>query len=185
MGNRNTVVIVIAALFVGLMVGLLGPKLFGTRPKGTTVVPAQAPVPIPAAENTLKINELKRLLERNPNDVGVLVQLGNTYFDSNMYQESIEAYERALALRPGNPNVLTDLGVMYRRSGRSDEAIARFREAMAVDPNHYQSRMNLGIVLYYDLNDMDGAREAFEDFLRLVPSGPQADQVRGMLSRMP
>jgi cytochrome c-type biogenesis protein CcmH/NrfG len=185
MGNRNTVIIVVAALFVGLMVGILGPKLFGKRPEGTTVVPAQAPPPVPPPNSTFKINELKRLLDKNPNDVGVLVQLGNTYFDSNMYQESIDAYERALALKPGNPNVLTDLGVMYRRNGQSDEAVKRFQEAMAVDPNHYQSRMNLGIVLYYDFNDTAGAKKAFEDFLRLVPSGPQADQVRGMIAGMP
>lgn len=184
MGNRNTVIMVVAALFVGLMVGLLGPKMFGTRPEGTTVVPAQAPPPAPTASNSLKLNELKRLLEKNPNDVGILVQLGNTYFDSNMYRESIDAYEKALALKPGNPNVLTDLGVMYRRNGQPDEAVIRFREAMMADSSHVQSRMNLGIVLYYDLNDTIGARGALEEFLRIVPTGPQADQVRDLIAGM-
>ncbi|TNF45875.1 tetratricopeptide repeat protein [bacterium] len=187
MGNKNTFVLVIAALVVGLMAGILGPRMFGSRPPGTSVVPAGSPppAPVPSADYTLKINELNRLLEKNPNNVAVLVQLGNTYFDSNQYPESIAAYEKALALKPGNPDVLTDLGVMYRRNGQSDEAVLRFREAMRVGPTHLQSRFNLGIVLFYDFNDAAGAREALEDFLRISPSGGQADQVRQLLATLP
>lgn len=187
MGNKNTMVLVIAALAVGLIAGILGPKMFSTRPPGTTVVPAGSPppAPIPSADYTLKINELKRVLEQNPNNVAVLVQLGNTYFDSNQYPESIAAYEKALALKPGNPDVLTDLGVMYRRNGQPGEAIKRFQEAMEASPAHLQSRFNLGIVLYYDFNDVAGARQALEDFLRISPSGTQADQVRQLLATLP
>lgn len=187
MENRNSMVIIVAALAVGLIAGLLGPKLFSKRPQGTQVVPSGGvpQAPAPAANYTLQINELKRVLEKNPNDVGALVQLGNYYFDSNMYPESIESYEKSLALRPGNPDVLTDLGVMYRRNGQPGEAVTRFREAMAVAPNHAQSRFNLGIVLLYDLNDSSGAREAFTDFLRVVPSGPEAEMVRGVLKDLP
>ncbi|UCG37910.1 MAG: tetratricopeptide repeat protein, partial [bacterium] len=149
------------------------------------VAPSGPPVTqAPAPDYTLQIGELKRRLASNPNDVGLLVQLGNTYFDSNMYPESIEAYEKALALRPGNPNVLTDLGVMYRRNGRSDEAVKRFRMAMEADPNHPQSRMNLGIVLFYDLKDPVGARAALQDLLRVAPQGPQAESARQLLAQI-
>jgi cytochrome c-type biogenesis protein CcmH/NrfG len=182
MGNKNTFVLVVAALVVGLMAGILGPKLFGTRPQGTSVVPVSSPppAPVPSADYTLKINELNRVLEKNPNNVAVLVQLGNTYFDSNQYVKSIAAYEKALALKPGNPDVLTDLGVMYRRNGQPGEAVLRFREAMRVAPTHLQS-----IVLFYDLNDAAGAREALEDFLKISSTGTQADQVRQLLATIP
>ncbi len=183
--NSKTVILVGAALFVGLMMGVLGPKMFGSRP-AVQQVSSQAPVPrqAPGVDYTLQISELKRRLQSNPNDVGILVQLGNTYFDSNMYPESIEAYEKALALKPGNPNVLTDLGVMYRRNGQSDEAIKRFRLAAAADPGHPQSRMNLGVVLFYDFRDAAGAREALEDLLRVYPQGPNADQARQLLAEI-
>lgn len=188
MDNKKTMVIAVAALGVGFMVGVLGPKLFSARPRGTAVVPqTQFPVPpvqSPVQDYSLKIAELKRILEKNPNDVGTLVQLGNTYFDSNMYGQSIEAYERALALKPGNPDVLTDLGVMYRRNGQPGEAVLQFRDAMKASATHFQSRFNLGIVLYYDLRDIPGAREAFEEFLKVVPTGPQADNVRRLITEM-
>ena len=177
MNNSKTMVLVVAALFLGLMVGILGPRMFGNKP-AVQQVSQQAPGP----DYSLQISELKRRLQSNPNDVGLLVQLGNTYFDSNMYPESIEAYEKSLALRPGDPNVLTDLGVMYRRNGRSDEAVKRFRIAAQADPMHFQSRMNLGVVLFYDFNDGIGAREALEEVLKIYPQGPNADNARQLLA---
>ena len=187
MDNRKIIVLVAAALFVGLMTGILAPKFFGSKPEVARIAPGSAP---PAAQQaagpdySLQINELKRRLQSNPNDVGLLVQLGNTYFDSNMYTESIKAYEKALALKPGNPNVLTDLGIMYRRNGQSDEAVKRFREAASVSPTHPQSRMNLGIVLYYDLGDATGARTALLDFIDVVGNSPEADNARALLAEI-
>jgi cytochrome c-type biogenesis protein CcmH/NrfG len=185
MDNSKTLVLVVAAFFLGLMVGILGPRMFGSKP-AVQQVAQQAPAPqqAPGTNYSLQINELKKRLVSNPNDVGLLIQLGNTYFDSNMYPESIEAYEKSLALKPGNPNVLTDLGVMYRRSGQPGEAVDRFRLAAATDPTHPQSRMNLGVVLFYDLGDAVGAREALEDLLRVYPQGPNADQARQLMAEI-
>ncbi|MDT8396138.1 MAG: tetratricopeptide repeat protein [bacterium] len=187
MKDNKIVVLVVAALFVGLMTGILGPKLFGRKPAVSTVsgpAPGQLPPQAPGTNYTLKISELKRRLETNPNDVGLLVQLGNTYFDSHMYPESIEAYEKSLALKPGNPNVLTDLGVMYRRNGQPEEAVKRFRMAAEADPTHPQSRMNLGVVLFYDLQDAIGARQALEGLLSIYPQGPNADQARLLMAEI-
>ena len=186
MDNSKTLVLVVAALFLGLMVGILGPKMFGSKP-AVQQVSQQAPAPqqqAPGTNYSLQISELKRRLQSNPNDVALLTQLGNTYFDSNMYPEAIEAYEKSLALKPGNPNVLTDLGVMYRRNGQPGKAVERFRMAAAADTAHLQSRMNLGVVLFYDLGDAVGARETLEDLLKIYPQGPSADQARQLIAEI-
>ena len=186
MDNSKTLVLVVAALFLGLMMGILGPRMFGGKP-AVEEVSRQAPVPQQQASGpdyNLQINEIKKNLQNNPNDVGLLVQLGNTYFDSNMYPESIEAYEKSLALRPGDPNVLTDLGVMYRRNGQSDEAVRRFHMAAEVDSGHIQSRMNLGVVYFYDFNDAQAARDALEGVLKISPQGPNADSARQLMAEI-
>lgn len=184
--NKNTMVMVVAALIAGLMVGVLGPKMFGAKPAQVVQNTGGgfSPGPAPGVDYSVQIQALQNQLKSNPNDVGLLIQLGNTYFDANMPVESIEAYERSLALSPGNPNVLTDLGVMYRRNGQPDIALEKFRAAAAADPAHPQSRMNVGIVLLYDKNDPVGARAAFQEYLKVVPSGPQADQVRGLIAQI-
>jgi cytochrome c-type biogenesis protein CcmH/NrfG len=187
MDSRKIVILVFAALFVGVMTGILAPKFFGARPDVARIPPGSG---LPATQQaagpdySLQIDALKRRLQSKPNDVDLLVQLGNTYFDSNMYTQSIEAYEKALALKPGNPNVLTDLGVMYRRNGQPDEAVKRFREAASISPTHSQSRMNLGIVLFYDIGDVSGAREALLDFIDVVGNSAEADNARALLAEI-
>ncbi len=187
MDKKKMILLVSAALFVGLMTGILAPKLFRSKQAVTRMSPPSMP-PAPAAQSgpdySLKISELKRQLESNPYDADLLVQLGNTYFDSRLYLESIDAYEKALALSPGNPDVLTDLGVMYRRNGQPDEAVKRFRKAASISPTHLQSRINLGIVLFYDLGDAAGAREALEESLKVTGSSPEAGNVRSLLEEI-
>ena len=85
MNDKKIIVLVVAALFVGLATGILAPKFFGSKPDVSTVsrpAPSQAPPPATGTNYTLKISELKRRLQSNPNDVALLIQLGNTYFDN-------------------------------------------------------------------------------------------------------
>jgi cytochrome c-type biogenesis protein CcmH/NrfG len=177
MDNRKIVLLVAAGLFVGLMTGILAPKLFRDGRTAPRVPPPGMP-PGPTVQAgpdySLKISELKRQLEINPYDVDLLVGLGNTYFDSNLYAQAIDAYEKALALKPDNPDVLTDLGVMYRRNGQPEKAVDNFRKAALISPRHRQSRMNLGIVLFYDLHDAPGAKAALEDLLKVAGDSPEA-----------
>ena len=77
----------------------------------------------------------------------------------------------------------TDLGIMYRAVKDYDKAIAEFREAARLDPNHKNSRFNLGIVLQEDKKDVPGAIAAWEDFLRVEPSGDQAAKARAELEQ--
>ncbi|MCP4694811.1 MAG: tetratricopeptide repeat protein [Desulfobacterales bacterium] len=107
---------------------------------------------------------------RNPGSAAAWIQLGNFYFDHDKVDGAIEAYRKALEITPDNADVLTDLGVMYRRKGQPEKAVQSFDKAIAVNPGHNVPRFNKGIVLMHDLNDHDGAIEAWEELLRLNPA---------------
>lgn len=111
-----------------------------------------------------------------PNDPNAWIHLGDAYFDNNQPSKAIKAYTKALELAPGNPNVLTDLGVMYRRNGQPDQALLVFEQAIQASPTHEQSRMNKGVVLFYDMKDQAQAFQVWEALLAInpmvkVPSG--------------
>ena len=56
-----------------------------------------------------RLNQLKRLLQENPEDDQVLMALANAYYDAAMWDQAAGYYERGVELKPG-PAALTDLG---------------------------------------------------------------------------
>jgi cytochrome c-type biogenesis protein CcmH/NrfG len=123
---------------------------------------------------------------QDPGDIAGWIQLGNLYFDSDLPEKAIAAYEKALALNPNNADVLTDQGVMYRRSGKFDKAIQCFDKAVGVNPKHEIARFNKGIVLMHDLNNPKGAIQAWEELLAVNPlaMAPNGMSIDEMLKKM-
>ena len=56
---------------------------------------------------------LTTIVESDPKNADAVVQLGNTYFDAERWDDAIKWYERALELDPKNVDASTDLGVSY------------------------------------------------------------------------
>ena len=117
-----------------------------------------------------KISALEKETSLNPKNVGAWIQLGNSYFDTKQFEAAIKAYKKSLELDPNNPNVWTDLGVMYRRGGQPIKAIEAFDKAIESDPRHEISRLNKGIVLMHDLDDIQGAIRVWEELVKVNPS---------------
>ncbi len=122
------------------------------------------------SDQTSRISTLEMETSLKPDNVDAWIQLGNLYFDTSQFEEAIKAYKKALELEPNNPNVWTDLGVMYRRSGKPNQAIEAFDQAIESDPSHEVSRLNKGIVLMHDLDDIQGAIKAWEELVKVNPS---------------
>ena len=112
-----------------------------------------------------QISQLKRQLEADPENFGVLVNLGNNYYDLNNPQESIKYYEMALRIRPDVPEVMVDCGTMYRKLGDADKSLEYFTRATKLAPDLPQAFYNLGAVLYSEKNDPAGAVEVWQGFL--------------------
>jgi cytochrome c-type biogenesis protein CcmH/NrfG len=176
---------------LALAVGFFGGVLFGIFKSDTVNVPGQpAPVQANAPDDgtASMIAALEKETRSNPGNFEAWVELGNSYFDSDQYEKSIQAYRKALEINPNNANVWTDMGVMYRRNGNPQEAINSFNKAIEVDPKHEVSRMNKGIVMLHDLQDVDGALDAWEGLLEInpvamAPTGKSVDEIVQQLKK--
>ena len=179
------------ALAVGFFCGVI----FTLYKSGPTVVPGQTAAVSPQsstgppqADLSGMIAGLEAETQKNPQNVQGWIQLGNSYFDTDQYEKSIQAYRKALDLDPNNPNVWTDMGVMYRRNGQPQEAIKAFDQAAKVDPKHEVSRLNKGVVLLHDLKDPQGAVQAWEELLAInpiavAPGGQTVDELVTQLKK--
>jgi len=185
----NKVVLVGSGFVAGLIVGMVIMNFTGPsgQPGGSG-----APAPITGGQQpgpdrvklSRDIAQLEEIVRKDPNNYQAWVQLGNDFFDIGEAQKSVDAYSRALEIKDGDPNVLTDMGVMYRQLKDFPKAVAAFRRAAASSPTHPQSRMNLGVVLMHDLNDSKAAIEAWEDFLRVAPNDPNAENIRRSIEEL-
>ena len=166
--RTNLMLVASVCLLVGFILGATVTILKTTK-ANKIAGPSEESQRKASVDHEGEIKQLKAALEKDPNDLPTLIELGNAYFDSDRYQEAIEVYLKALAVDPKNPDVRTDMGIMYRKLGQFDKAIEAFRQAAQDQPMHANSRFNLGIVLKYDKNDLKGAVQAWEEFLKLEP----------------
>lgn len=120
-------------------------------------------------EMRISVRRWETSLAIDPNNLDLLVKLGNAYYDLNEPQKSIEYYERALTIKPDLPFVLVDCGAMYRQTGQPDKAIELFEKAIDLDPGLAQAYFNLGAVLRIERDDARGAARAWQKYLELVP----------------
>lgn len=168
-------------VFLGVYKSKSGPSIQG--------MPGGAP---PSAQRELqeRIAVLEKQTQQNASNTEAWIELGNAYFDTDQYEKSIQAYRRALDLKPDNADVWTDMGVMQRKAGRPEEAVKAFDQAIAVNPKHEVSRLNKGIVLLHDLQDVAGALRAWEGLLEvnptaMAPGGVSVDQMIQSIKKQP
>ena len=185
---------------LALAVGFFAGVMFTIFKSDSGVVPGQPQAQMPQAQSPQPqavdpgklsmIAALEKETQANPANDKAWIELGNSYFDTGQFDKSIQAYRKALEINPNNANVWTDMGVMYRRNGNPQEAIKSFDRAIEVDPKHEVSRMNKGIVLLHDMNDIEGAIKAWEGLLEvnpvaMSPTGQSIDQMVQSMKKQP
>lgn len=200
MKKETVILMVVVAFLVGFITGATVAILRGTKgaekvamvqkpqmaPPGA---PAPAlPAPTPPARDSVEvasqIQTLKEIVKKDPKNLPAWVELGNLYFDSDRPKEAIDAYSRYLAAKPDNPDVRTDMGIMYRKLGQFDKALEEFKKAAQTDPKHVNSRYNIGLVLLHDKQDMKGAINAWEEYLKVDPNSERAQRIRAQIEKM-
>ncbi len=178
---------------ITLVVGFIGGVVFGVYKTGSDKTIQKPVVSRPAAKNqgvsvekAAQIFQLEKMTKENPDDVAAWTSLGNLYFDTGNHQKAIAAYNRSLELNPNNADVMTDLGVMYRRSGQPNKAIESFDKAAKIDPKHETALFNKGIVLMHDLNNLDGAIQAWEELVKRNPvaTSPTGQPVKDLVEKL-
>lgn len=183
----------IAIAFVGgIVTGVIATVLYeekmhvpppAMKPTQSSPAPA-SPAPAITADIQKQISILQGIVKEDPKNLKALVELGNLYFDTEQADSAIQTYARALELDPKNADVRTDMGIMYRKKGDPDRAIAEFQKAAQDNPQHVNSRYNLGVVFLHDKADIKGAIKAWEDYLKVEPTGPRAENMRKQMEKM-
>jgi tetratricopeptide (TPR) repeat protein len=122
-------------------------------------------------------------VNKNPNDFGAVVNLGNVYYDGEQYPQAIQYYQRALEINPSNADVRTDLGTAYWYLGDADRALAEFKKSLKIRPHHPGTLFNQGIVEWQGKMDPAAALATWQELLKENPNYPQRQQVEDLIAK--
>jgi len=112
--------------------------------------------------------DLRTLIQRDPNNASALNALGYTLADrTTRYDEALELIRRAFEIRPEDAAIIDSMGWVHYRIGDSRAALNYLRDAYArsQDP---EIAAHLGEVLWTS-GEVQQARELFEQALRAYP----------------
>ena len=189
----ESIVFAIAGMVFGLFVGWIIGDQLARQPGATTAVqtppaqsaPAQAggEQPRPVLDEA-RVQQYQTIVDNDPRNVEARVQLANTYFDGERYQDAIKWYEEVLKLDPRNVNASTDLGVSYYYLNQPDRALKQFERSLAIDPRHTKTLLNQGIVRAFGKQDLDGATASWQRVVELAPDSPEGQAARRALDSM-
>jgi tetratricopeptide (TPR) repeat protein len=182
--TREHVAFLIGGLVFGVLIGFGSYHAVHTLPSLDQAVVENPTAPSPAgpraptqqggpnaaggAPMVARINELKRMLQNEPENHRVMLALANIYYDAAMWDQASGFYERVIELEPG-PDTLTDLGVCYRGLRQFDKALDAFTRANEMQPAHWQSLYNTVIVAVYDVQRFDLAQQALQSMQAIEP----------------
>jgi cytochrome c-type biogenesis protein CcmH/NrfG len=184
----------VLCLLVGCAVGYLlrgsvGGSAPAPAPSAVTAQPQGMPpegmgqqqMPSPEQLKAMADKQAAPLLEQlksKPNDAALLAQIGNLYYDAQIFSPAIDYYQKALAIAPKNSSVRTDMATAMFYSSDFDHSIAEFDRALKDDPKNSNALFNRGIVKWQGKMDVNGAVADWELLLKQNPNYEQADKVR-------
>lgn len=191
--STQAYVLAVICLLVGVAMGYL--VRGSATPESTTATAAgqatgmptgmgQQPTPEQMKHMADKQAEpLLAQLKSSPTDPALLAQIGNVYYDAQVYKEAIDYYDRSLKAEPKNANVRTDMGTAYYYMGDSDRALQEFSTTLQYDPKHAQTLFNVGMVKWQGKGDAAGAVEAWQKLLQVAPDYPERTKVQELIER--
>jgi tetratricopeptide (TPR) repeat protein len=135
----------------------------------------------PPALDEAKVQSLTTILQSDPNNAAAALQLANTYFDAERWNDAIKWYEATVKLEPSNVDANTDLGVAYYYVNRTAEALTTFERSLKLDPKHTKTLLNKGIVLAFGKEDLQAASAEWKKVVELAPESPEGQAARRAL----
>lgn len=192
--NTQAIALAIVSLVVGTGGGYLirqsqskriQPPVAAVAPSPTSTTSPTMPLS-PAQLNDAATTQAAAKLEQlksDPTNTGLLVELGNIYYDSKQYPNAIDYYKRALVLQPDNTSVRTDLATAIWYTGDADNSIAEFNKSLTYEPTKPDTLFNLGVVKWQGKHDGPGAIAVWQKLLQANPNYENKDKVQELIAQ--
>lgn len=125
--------------------------------------------------------QYREVIRRHPGYVPASLNLGAALYGLGNVDDAILVYQEALRHRPNSARVRNNLAEAYRKTGQIPRARTEFLRINEESPTYAPAQYGLALLYEEDLADPKNARAHYEQYLALVPDGPEAAEVRERL----
>jgi Tfp pilus assembly protein PilF len=139
------------------------------------------------------IGAFQKAMELKPDDAAYHNNFALVLVRAKKVPEAQAALEKAAALDPPNAGkYYYNLGAVMMNTGQLDSAGEAFKKAISLTPNYAAAQFQYGLYLLGKaqiapdgkIQPPDGTREALQEYLKLEPNGPNAEQAKGILASL-
>jgi cytochrome c-type biogenesis protein CcmH/NrfG len=169
--------------------GVSGPRAVGQMPGGQAQSPHGSAMggKMPSLADMKQMADSKAApllekLKKDPNNTGLLDQVGAIYHSTHQFKEAAVYYDKAVQLEP--KNVGTKLAISLYRGGDVDGALAQLNRSLSYDPKDANSLFDLGMIKLQGRHDSKGALAAWQQLLKSNPqlSAERRDTVEKLMA---
>ena len=126
------------------------------------------------------VDNFKSFLEMQPRHPKAHFGLGTSYAMMNKLERAKQYYENAIAYDPEFLSPYINLANLHMVAGEIAEAKNLLTMVLLKDPGLAGVHKNLGLILLQE-NDLNNATEHLKEYLRLLPSAPDAPAIKSFL----
>ncbi|MGZ5384758.1 MAG: tetratricopeptide repeat protein [Acidimicrobiia bacterium] len=120
--------------------------------------------------NSVSNEQLEAVVAQNPDINAMRLALANRYFEEQDYGKALDHY---LTVAENNPTpaeeglALSRIGWMAYQTGQPEAAREYLDNSLTVDPTNQETKLFLGFVLLYGLDDAEGAIPLLEEIVAI------------------
>ena len=131
----------------------------------------------------MALEQLFEILDIDSDNLDAYWDLGNVQFEMGDYDSAIANYETVLEKIDSNAILFYQTALAYEANDNVDKAISNHLKAISCNENFHPSYKKLG-VLFMARNDMESAKEYFEDYLNFDLPNEEKKLIQDTLNRI-
>ena len=133
-------------------------------------------------DNQTTLALLKQELNQNPANPAAASAMGNYYFDEKNAYAAIVYYQLSLQNKPEQPSIMTDMATMYWQVSDVGLAEYYFNKVIEQFPDFGNAYINLGLLYFHAMSDVDKARSLWEHLLTHHAQHPAAAKAKELIA---
>jgi tetratricopeptide (TPR) repeat protein len=117
--------------------------------------------------------EFLKVLEKEPNNITAIVNLGTTYVQLGSGTKAVSQFEKAIELQPDNTNARYNLAILLALQNKHYQAIAQLKEVLKTNPKDIDARF----LLAKELSNANLLKESLSEFAIVLSSNEDNENV--------